>query len=92
MIIQEEDFKLESISDSSLFFDLELLHTIKPKGGEERQEFKVAGYGLQLETAMKKIVQYRISVKHRDKALSMAEYMKEFKKIYQDISKLCEIK
>ena len=80
MIIQEEDFKLESVSDSSLFFDLELLHTVKPKGGEERQEF------------IKKIIQYRISAKYKDKALSMAEYMKEFRKIYQDINKVCEVR
>ena len=92
MIIQEEDFKLESVSDSSLFFDLELLHTVKPKGGEERQEFKVAGYGLQLGTAIKKIIQYRISSKYKYKALSMAEYMKEFRKIYQDINKVCEVR
>ena len=39
MIIEEKDFKLIPISESSNFFDLELLYTIKPKGKEERQEF-----------------------------------------------------
>ena len=92
MIIQEEDFKLESISDNSLFFDLELLHTVKPKGGEERQEFKVAGYGLRLETAIKKIIQHRISAKHKDEAITMLKYIQEFKQINQDINEICEMK
>ena len=42
MVIEESDFRLESLSDMSHFWDLELLYTIKPKGGEPREEFKIA--------------------------------------------------
>ena len=49
MIIEEKDFRLTPVNDSSPMFDLELLHIVKPKGGEPREEFKVAGYGLALE-------------------------------------------
>lgn len=88
MIIKETDFILESVSDSKMF-DLQLLRTIRPKGGEERQEFKVAGYGLRLDTAMQWIIQHRINVKHGDEALTMKEYLQEYKQIFEEIKKLC---
>lgn len=89
MIIEENDFRLESVTDSDLMFDLELLHTVKPKGGEERQEFKIDGYGLPLESAIKHIVQYRISKGNKEGSLTMSRYLEEFKKIYKDVKSLC---
>lgn len=78
MIIEEHDYRLTQISDSSPFFDLELLRTVKPKSGETREEFQNAGYGVTLETALHKIINYRISCRHE--ALSMKEYLTEYKK------------
>ena len=48
MEIVESDFKLKPISDDYPLFDLELLYTIKPRGGKSRLEFKNAGYGLSI--------------------------------------------
>ena len=88
MKIQEEDFILESIDDSSPLFDLELLYTIRPKGKEPRQEFKNSGYGLPIDSAVKRIAQYRINNKHKEEAITLKTYFKEFK---EEIEKLVHI-
>ena len=44
MIIEEKDFRLTPVSESSPMFDLELLYTVRPKGKEARQEFKNVAY------------------------------------------------
>lgn len=88
MEIVEKDFKLKPIDEASPHFDLELLYVIKPRGGEPRLEFKNAGYGLTLETAMKKIVQYRVHCNHKEEALKLREYFKEYKKELDELKKL----
>lgn len=80
MEIVEKDFKLKPIDDSSSFFDLELLYLVKPRGGEARLEFKNAGYGLPMHSAIKKIVHYRVCCKHRDEAINLKTYFEEYKK------------
>jgi len=78
MVIEEKDFRMTQISQSSPFWDLELLKTIKPKGGEARQEFANAGYGLTLGRCLKSIVNFRIACRHTEDVLSMKEYLKEY--------------
>lgn len=79
MIIEEKDFKLIPINDSSLRYDLELLYKIQPKGKESRLEFKNVAYGISIDYAIKKIVQHRICCKHKDEAITLQTYFKEFK-------------
>lgn len=85
MEIVEKDFKLKPIDDASPFFDLELLYTVKPRGGQPRNEFKNFGYGMSLESAIKKIAQYRVSTNHKDEAVSLKTYFTEYK---QELTKL----
>lgn len=87
MEIVEKDFKLKPINECSTLFDLELLYSVKPRGGEERFEFKNAGYGMTLERAIKKIVQYRIDRNHKDEAISLKEYFKEVTKELDNFKK-----
>ena len=77
MIIEEADFRMESIGDNLHFWDLSVLKTIKSKDGE-RQEFKVIGYGL---------ADYRIECKHPD-AMSLKEYIQDYK---QEVTRLEEL-
>lgn len=91
MIIEEKDFRLESIDDNSPFFDLEVLKTVKPRGGEVRQEFKNVGYGLTIDSAIKRIAQYRINNKHKDEAITLKTYFKEFKEEIENLVKICDI-
>lgn len=78
MTIEEKDFRLTQVSQSSPFWDLELLKTIKPKGGEPRQEFVNAGYGMTLSRGLKAIVSYRIACRHTEDVVSMKQYLKEY--------------
>lgn len=88
MEIVEKDFKLKPISDDCPQFDLELLYVVKPRGGEARLEFKNAGYGMSLESAIKKIAHYRISCKHREEAIRIKTYFEEYKKELDDLKNL----
>lgn len=88
MEISEKDFKLKPTDDSSPFFDLELLYVVRPRGGEPRLEYKNAGYGLTLLSAIKKIVQYRVSCNHRDEAISLKQYFTEYTKELNELKKL----
>ena len=58
MVIEEEDFKLTPVSDSSVNFDLELLYKVQPRGKEARMEFKNVAYGISLDHAVHRIAQY----------------------------------
>lgn len=91
MVIEERDFRLIPVSEASPMFDLELLYTIRPKGKEARQEFKNAGYGMGLETAVKKIAQYRVSSKHEDESIKLLKYFTEFKNELDSLKELCGI-
>lgn len=88
MEIAEKDFKLKPIDECSPFFDLELLYVVKPRGGEPRLEFKNAGYGMSLESAIKKIAQYRVDCNHREEAIRLKEYFSEYKKELDSLKEL----
>lgn len=88
MEICESDFKLKPVSDVSPHFDLELLYTVKPRGGEARQEFKNVAYGVPLESAIKRIAHYRVSNKHKEEAIRLVTYFKDFKKELDSLKKL----
>ena len=89
MTIEEKDFRLTPVNESSPMFDLELLYIVKPKGGEPREEFKVAGYGLPLDAAIRRIISYRIQSKHRDETISLKEYLEDYKQIQKEIKEIC---
>ena len=77
MVIEEHDFKLTLCGECSNLWDLELLKTIKPKGGEIRQEFKNVGYGIPFESCIKRIMNYRLS-EQRD-SYDLKSYLEEYK-------------
>lgn len=78
MTIEDVDFKLEQVSDSSFSWDLYLLKTIKPRTGMPRQEFVLDGYGMPLDAAIRRISAFRISQKHD--ILDLPTYLR----LYQD--------
>lgn len=81
MIIQGDFYQLTPVNEHSLQFDLKLLYEIK--GKNPRKEYKDAGYGLSLETAIKKCIQYAISNKFE--TISLKEYLNEFKKMQKEL-------
>lgn len=86
MIIQGEFFQIIPVNEHSLLFDLKLLYEIK--GKNPRKEYKDAGYGLTLESAIKKCVQYAISKKYE--TLSLKEYVEEFRAIQKEIERMLQ--
>ena len=89
MTIEGDIFRLIPVKDSCRLFDLELLYTVNKGKDTERKEFKNAAYGVTLESAIKYIANYKIVLKHDD-AIDLKTYLKEYKEIIKDISKLCE--
>ena len=81
MVIQGEFFQIIPINEHSTQFDLKLLYKIK--GKNPREEYKDAGYGMPLEAAIKKCVQFAITNKHE--TMSLREYLDEYKKILNEI-------
>lgn len=81
MIIQGDFFRIIPAGEHSIHFDLELLHKIK--GKNPREEYKNAGYGMPLETAIKKCIQYALSQKFE--VLTLKEYLDEYKKMQKEI-------
>lgn len=85
MVIEEADFRMTSVA-SGPFWDLELLYTVRPKGKPERQEFKDAGFGMSLETCIRKVVHHRISSKQDVSTLK--EYVQDYK---EEVKRLEEL-
>lgn len=89
MVIEEKDFRLTPISDSSPKYDLELLYKVQPKGKDARLEFKNIAYGIGIEYAIKKIAHYRVCCKHKEEAIRLLTYFKEFKEELDSLKTLC---
>lgn len=82
MVIEGEDFKIQSIGDASYFFDLEILKEVKGKTGI-RKEFNNVGYGMTLENCIKKIIMFRINTKFD--TLDLNNFLIEYKKAKDEI-------
>ncbi len=81
MVIQGEFYQLTPVNEHSLQWDLKLLYKIG--GKNPREEYKDAGYGLTLENAIRKCIQYALN--QRFEVLSLKEYLDEFKKLQEEI-------
>ena len=76
MVIQGEFFQLTPVNEHSLLWDLKLLY--KVGGKNPREEYKEAGYGLTLDSALKKCINYAIN--QNFEVLSLKEYLDEFRR------------
>lgn len=90
MTIQGDDFKLEQISNSAIFWDLYLLKTIRPKGCSARQELTLDSYSLTLDYAIRKIISFRLHNKHEEEAITLSEYLREYREGIDKLTELCK--
>ena len=88
MIIEEDDFRAEQISDDSIFWDLNLIKTKKKRDGTIVEEFGNTIYGMPLDSVMKRIVANRIARKYKDEAITMKQYLEDWKKEMEKLSNL----
>ena len=56
---------------------------MKIKGKNPRDEYKNAGYGMSLENAIKKCIQYALSQKLE--TVSLKEYLEEYRKMQKEL-------
>lgn len=91
MTIEEADFRLTPCSEASSQFDLELLYVVNKGKNNERTEFRNAGYGLSLESAIRKITMSRIGNKYGEGTISLKQFLEEFKGEIEKIKQMCGI-
>lgn len=88
MRIEESDFILvPSKNDGSSLWDLSLLYKVNSKTGESRNEFKVVGYGMTMEHALKRVINYRVMCKAKDSAIKLRDYLKIYNKLLNELKK-----
>ena len=70
--------------------NLSLSDTVRPNlQARNVHNGKIAGYGLPLDAAIKRIISYRIQSKHGDGAISLKKYLEDYKQIQKEIEKIC---
>jgi hypothetical protein len=90
MIIEEKDFRLISVDDCETLFDLEILCTVNKGKTTEYKKFKNVAYGISLESALKRVINFRIGNKYSE-AINLKTYLQEYKNNILELKKLCEI-
>lgn len=79
MVIVGSFYRLTPINNSSPRYDLELLCDIK--GKNPRKEWKVEAYGISLEYAIIKCINYATRQKFQeDQTITLKDYLNEFRK------------
>lgn len=90
MVIKNDDYILEQLSDDSPFWDLTFPKVINKGKNNERVEFKDPLYGISLNIARVRIALWRVNRKHPTKECSPSEFNKlfleEFTKIKDELS------
>jgi len=88
MIIEEPDFRAEQSSEGSIFWDLNLIRTKKKRDGTIVEELGDTIYGIPLDSVMKRVAINRIARNHKDKAITMKQFLDEWK---EEINKLSDL-
>lgn len=87
MIIQGNFYRIEPINDNSPLWDLYLLRKVNSKTNP-REEFRLEGYGMPLDSAIGRIIRYAINSKYgKDEITTLKEYLNVFKQIQEEIYK-----
>lgn len=90
MTIEDYDFKLEPVSDDSALWDLSFKKIVNKGKVNEREDFSSPLYGLPLNGAIHRIINHRIIAKHKEEAISMKVYFKEYHILWNEILALCK--
>lgn len=88
MIIAESDFRAEQSSEGSIFWDLNLIRTKKKRDGSIVEELGDTIYGIPLDSVMKRVCLNRIARNHKDQAISMKQFLDEWKNEMKKLSDL----
>ena len=90
--IEEHDFKMESTNSNDIrFFDLYFMHIVNKGKENERQEFKLDGYGYQLKTCLRKIAVMRAGNSSQKEFKSFKEFVQVYLKQVAEVQKLFDM-
>ncbi len=90
--IEEYDFKMISSRPADdRFFDFYYLKTVNKGKENERQEFKLEGYGLSIKNCLIRIASLRAGKAGQKEFKSFKEYAQLYLKTYKEMEKLVNI-
>ena len=89
MIIEEKDFRLE-YEEAGSRFDLYLLQIVNAKDADKRrEEFKLYGYGITMEHALKVIINTRL--KNKKEVFTLKEYLQDYRAEIKSLKDLINV-
>lgn len=89
MIIEEKDFRLE-YEEAGNRFDLYLLQIVNAKDADKRrEEFKLHGYGMTMEHALKVIINTRL--KNKKEVFTLKEYLQDYRAEIKSLKDLINV-
>ena len=91
-IIEEHDFKMESSHPNDVrFFDLYFTHTVNRGKDNERQEFKLEGYGIQLKNCLRRICAMRAGKADKKQFSSFKEFVLQYQAQVAEVKRLFDL-
>ena len=84
MVIKENDFVLEPVSDDSNFWNLTFYKRVKKREtGKFEMELGDTLYGLPLSSCLIRIAKHRSAKKYEEQNISLIEFLKDYQKNYK---------
>ncbi len=82
MVIEYGKFKMEKLEDAP-FYNLSVLSVVNAGKENEREEFKIVGYGMPFDSCIKRIVDYEI--KQIEGVYTIKEYVEKYEELVNKI-------
>lgn len=90
-IIQENQFVIEPVSDTSNLYNLTFYKRVKKQStGQYEMELGNTLYGLTLASVISRIAKHRTAKKYEEENISFITYLKELNKSYKEILAFCK--
>jgi hypothetical protein len=82
MVIEYGKFKMEKLKDAP-FYNLSVLSVVNAGKENEREEFKIIGYGMPFDSCIKRIVDYEIN--QIEGIYTIKEYVEKYEELVNKI-------
>jgi hypothetical protein len=92
IIIEEADFRMESVRPNDVrFFDLYFAHIVNEGKENERKEFQLEGYGVQLKSCIRRICARRAGNIDKKQFTSFKEFVETYQKQVNEVKALFDL-
>lgn len=89
IVIEESDFKLEQVNESSNRWDLWFKKVVKHKNGTTDEAWDVSCYGVSLAHCIDKIINRRLA--NKQEVYSLKQFINDYRIMKSEIEKLCTL-